>query len=110
MEEHDLKGRARHIEELALGRLHRLASETEVVGDVRGRGAMLAIELVRAGTKEPNPALTQTVAAACLREGVIILTCGTYGNVIRLLPPLVISDELLLDGLDVLEQAIRGSA
>ena len=110
MEEHDLNGRARHIEELALGRLRRLASETEVVGDVRGRGAMLAIELVRAGTKEPNPELTQTAAAACLREGVIILTCGTYGNVIRLLPPLVISDELLLDGLDVLEQAIRGSA
>jgi 4-aminobutyrate aminotransferase/(S)-3-amino-2-methylpropionate transaminase len=110
MEEHDLNGRARHLGELALGRLNRLASETAVVGDVRGRGAMLAIELVRAGTKEPNPELTQTAAAACLREGVVILTCGTYGNVIRLLPPLVISDELLLDGLDVLERAIRGSA
>jgi len=47
-------------------------------------------------------ALLIAVAAACLKEGVIILTCGTYGNVIRLLPPLVISDELLLDGLQVL--------
>ena len=45
------------------------------------------------------------VAAACLKEGVIILTCGTYGNVIRLLPPLVITDELLNDGLDVLAAA-----
>ena len=70
-----------------------------MIGDVRGRGAMLAIELVQAGSKEPNPELTKAVAAACLKEGVIILTCGTYGNVIRLLPPLVISDELLLDGL-----------
>ena len=57
-----------------------------MIGDVRGRGAMLAIELVQAGSKEPNPELTKAVAAACLKEGVIILTCGTYGNVIRLLP------------------------
>ena len=61
----------------------------------------------QAGSKEPNPELTKAVAAACLKEGVIILTCGTYGNVIRLLPPLVISDELLQDGLEVLAAAIN---
>ncbi|WP_320536286.1 4-aminobutyrate--2-oxoglutarate transaminase [Pseudarthrobacter sp. IC2-21] len=115
MEEYNLAGRARHIEELATGRLQALQEELAgagkaVVGDVRGRGAMLAIELVHAGSKDPNPELTKTVAAACLKEGVIILTCGTYGNVIRLLPPLVISDELLIDGLDVLAGAIRANA
>ncbi len=99
MEQYGLNARAKHIEELALGKLRELAAEQPVIGDVRGRGAMLAIELVQAGSKEPNPELTKAVAAACLKEGVIILTCGTYGNVIRLLPPLVISDELLLDGL-----------
>jgi 4-aminobutyrate aminotransferase/(S)-3-amino-2-methylpropionate transaminase len=71
---------------------------------------MLAIELVQSGSKEPNPELTKTVAAACLKEGVIILTCGTYGNVVRLLPPLVISDELLLDGLAVLAAAVKAHA
>ncbi|MGG5170858.1 4-aminobutyrate--2-oxoglutarate transaminase [Pseudarthrobacter sp. J1738] len=110
MEEFDLNARARHIGEIATERLNALAGEVSAVGDVRGRGAMLAIELVKPGTIEPNPELTKAVAAACLKEGVIILTCGTYGNVIRLLPPLVISDELLNDGLDVLEAAIRANA
>ena len=110
MEQYDLNARARHIEELALGKLNELASEVSVVGDVRGRGAMLAIELVQPGSKEPNPELTKAVAAACLAEGVIILTCGTYGNVIRLLPALVISDDVLLDGLDVLAKAIKAHA
>jgi 4-aminobutyrate aminotransferase/(S)-3-amino-2-methylpropionate transaminase len=110
MEQYDLNARAKHIEELATGRLRELAAEVSVIGDIRGRGAMLAIELVQAGSKEPNPELTKAVAAACLKEGVIILTCGTYGNVIRLLPPLVISDELLLDGLEVLATAIKAHA
>ncbi|MEC5179242.1 4-aminobutyrate--2-oxoglutarate transaminase [Arthrobacter sp. CG_A4] len=113
MEQYNLNARARHIEEIALGKLRELAAELaerSVIGEIRGRGAMLAIELVRAGSKEPNPELTKTVAAACLKEGVIILTCGTYGNVIRLLPPLVISDELLLDGLQVLASAVKANA
>ncbi len=115
MEEYGLAGRARHIEELATGRLRTLQEELAgagkaVIGDIRGRGAMLAIELVQAGSKDPNPELTKTVAASCLKEGVIILTCGTYGNVIRLLPPLVITDELLNDGLDVLAAAIKANA
>ena len=116
MKEYNLNGRAKHIEELATGRLRELAAALpggaggSVIGDIRGRGAMLAIELVQAGSKEPNPELTKAVAAACLKEGVIILTCGTYGNVIRLLPPLVIGDELLKDGLEVLAAAIKANA
>ena len=67
---------------------------------------MLAIEFVKPGTTEPDAELTARVAKACHEQGVLILTCGTDGNVIRLLPPLVISDELLLEGLQVLEDAL----
>ena len=63
---------------------------------------MIAIELVDPTTGEPDAQLTGTVAKAAHAEGVIILTCGTYGNVIRLLPPLSIPDHLLIEGLDVL--------
>lgn len=107
MRELDLPGRALAIEQTVLPRLRRLAAEVTTIGDVRGRGAMLAIELVHAGTAEPNPELTKVVAADLLSQGVIVLTCGTYGNVIRLLPPLVISDDLLAEALDVLENALR---
>ncbi|MGW0175827.1 4-aminobutyrate--2-oxoglutarate transaminase [Rhodococcus sp. NPDC003322] len=106
----DLPARARQIEDLVLPRLRALADSVPAVGDVRGRGAMLGLELVSPGTKDPDPALTRAVAAAAFAQGVITLTCGTYGNVIRLLPPLVIGDDLLLDGVDVLVSAIRGLA
>ncbi|PXW35358.1 4-aminobutyrate--2-oxoglutarate transaminase [Nocardia sp. 348MFTsu5.1] len=107
MEELDLPGRARDIEVKAGGRLHAMAAVTEEIGEVRGRGAMLAIELVHRDSKEPNPELTKALVAACLAKGVVLISCGTYGNVIRLLPPLVINDELLHDGLDVLEDALN---
>lgn len=63
---------------------------------------MIAVELVRPDSAEPDPDLTKALAAACHQAGVIVLTCGTFGNVVRLLPPLTISDELLAEGLDVL--------
>ena len=75
------------------------------IGEVRGRGAMVAIELVKAGTKDPNPELMGKVIKYCQSKGVLILTAGSYGNVIRFLPPLVITDELLKDGLSVLAEA-----
>ena len=103
----DLSGRARHIESLVVPRLRALADETSVIGDVRGRGAMLAFELVQPGTDIPDPVITKAIAAHALAEGVVLLTCGTYGNVIRLLPPLVISDELLDDAMTVLENTVR---
>lgn len=97
--------RARHIESVVKPRLEKLAAEHPSIGDVRGRGAMLAAEIVRPGTTEPDPALAAAVSAACHRAGVVTLTCGTFGNVLRLLPPLVISDDLLDEGLGLLEQA-----
>ncbi|OMH34879.1 4-aminobutyrate--2-oxoglutarate transaminase [Tersicoccus sp. Bi-70] len=110
MKEQDLPARAGHIGDTIGSRLRALAEKTDIIGEVRGRGAMMAIELVKPGTgattKEPNPEATKAIVQAALAEGVILLTCGTYGNVIRLLPPLVISDELLVDALDVLETAI----
>jgi 4-aminobutyrate aminotransferase/(S)-3-amino-2-methylpropionate transaminase len=105
MRKQDLAGAARAIEATMLPRLRALQERTPSIGDVRGRGAMLAVELVRPGTTEPDPALAQTVAKRCHAEGVIVLTAGTYGNVLRFLPPLVIGQELLGEALDVLDAA-----
>jgi 4-aminobutyrate aminotransferase/(S)-3-amino-2-methylpropionate transaminase len=66
---------------------------------------MLAIELVLPGSDEPDPAATSAIAAACHQQGVLVLTAGTYNNVLRFLPPLSIPEPLLVEGLDVLEQA-----
>jgi 4-aminobutyrate aminotransferase/(S)-3-amino-2-methylpropionate transaminase len=117
MDTQDLRGRARQIEAIVKGRLGALRDELGsdgIIGDLRGRGGMLALEFVKKGsaatTKQPDGDVTKRIAEHCLKEGVIILTCGTYGNVIRLLPPLVIGDELLADGLDVLEAAIRANS
>ena len=107
MQELDLNAAARRIEALVLPRMRALAAETGRIGDVRGRGAMLALEFTVAGSLEPDPAAAAAAAKACHAQGVVILTCGTYGNVIRLLPPLVIGEELLSEGLDVLEAAVR---
>jgi 4-aminobutyrate aminotransferase/(S)-3-amino-2-methylpropionate transaminase len=106
LREENLDASARRIEEAVLPRLRALAERTGVIGDVRGRGAMLAAEFVKPGTTEPDAALTSRVAKACHQAGVVVLTCGTYGNIIRLLPPLSLSDELLDEGLSVLEQAV----
>jgi 4-aminobutyrate aminotransferase/(S)-3-amino-2-methylpropionate transaminase len=104
----DLPGRAREIEALALPRLSALAESSAHVGEARGRGAMLALELVRPGSTIPDPEAARAVVTACHSRGVITLTCGTFGNVIRLLPPMVITDELLDEALDVIEEAVAG--
>jgi 4-aminobutyrate aminotransferase / (S)-3-amino-2-methylpropionate transaminase / 5-aminovalerate transaminase len=105
MEELDLVDRARSIGETMLPRLRNLQHSQAAIGDLRGRGAMLALELVRAGTHEPDPEATTAVAAACHRRGLLALTAGTYSNVLRFLPPLVIPDHLLAEGLDVVDEA-----
>ncbi len=100
----DLCGAARGIEAVMRPRLETLAAKYPAIGDVRGRGAMLAVELV-GEDRTPDAALTAAVSAACHREGVLTLTAGSYGNVLRFLPPLVIGRDLLEEGLDVLEDA-----
>ena len=101
----NLAGRALRIGEIMLPRLHKLAETHPVIGDIRGRGAMIAVELVQPGGLEPNAAAASQVAKACHAAGLVVLTCGTYGNVLRFLPPLVIGEQLLEEGLSILEDA-----
>jgi 4-aminobutyrate aminotransferase/(S)-3-amino-2-methylpropionate transaminase len=109
--EHDgLLERARAIGQTMIGRLTALQERDPRVGDVRGRGAMIAVELVKPGTTKPDPELTQLVASAAHAEGVVVLTCGTYGNVLRLLPPLSIPDRLLTEACDVLDRVFDATA
>lgn len=99
--------RAERIGATMLSRLRELAKRSEIIGDVRGRGAMVAVEVVRDRNSDtsPDPEATKTVQQACHAAGLIALTCGTYGNVLRFLPPLVIPDELLDEGLGIVEGA-----
>ena len=105
MKSSDLPTAAARIGEQMAGRLSALQVQFPAIGDVRGRGAMQAIEVVRPGTLEPDAESAGRIAAHCLRAGVIVLTCGTWGNVIRLLPPLIIGEQLLSEGLDALAAA-----
>jgi 4-aminobutyrate aminotransferase / (S)-3-amino-2-methylpropionate transaminase / 5-aminovalerate transaminase len=100
--------RARQIERLMKDRLLALQAADDRIGDVRGRGAMIAAEFVKPDTAEPDAALTNALAAAAIAAGVIVLTAGTFGNVVRFLPPLTISDELLTEGLDIVAGVLAG--
>ena len=110
MRELDLAGAARDIETIMFDRLRAMQSRHAAIGDIRGRGAMIAVELVEPGTTEPDAALTGQIAKACHAAGVVLLTAGTYGNVLRFLPPLVIGHDLLSEGLDVIERAFDSLA
>ena len=104
IEAENLVARAQHIGKILGDSLRALQGKYPIIGEVRGRGAMQAIELVEAGTKNPNTAAMNAVVKYCQSKGVLVLTAGTYSNVIRFLPPLVISDDLLQDALGVLEE------
>jgi len=106
MRTEDLAAAARRIGQTISAALTSMQASYPAIGDVRGRGAMMAMELVRPGTKDPDPEATRRVAEACHQAGVVVLTCGSFGNVIRLLPPLVIDGALLDDGLEVLAGAV----
>jgi 4-aminobutyrate aminotransferase/(S)-3-amino-2-methylpropionate transaminase len=101
--------RARQIEEIVVRTLRDLQQRDPRIGDVRGRGAMIAAEFVDPATGRPDGALAKAVAADAHIQGVIALTCGTWGNVIRFLPPLSISDELLAEGLAVVAGALAAN-
>jgi 4-aminobutyrate aminotransferase/(S)-3-amino-2-methylpropionate transaminase len=110
IEQENLVERAREIEKILFSALRAIAAKHPEIGDIRGRGAMVAIELIKTGSKDPNPELMAKVIKYCQSKGVLILTAGSYGNVIRFLPPLVISDEILNDALSVLAEAFDISA
>jgi len=105
IEEENLVARANHVGQILGDALRALQAKYPVIGEVRGRGAMQAIELVEPGTKTPNTAAMNAVVKYCQSKGVLILTAGTYSNVVRFLPPIVITDELLKDALSVLDEA-----
>jgi 4-aminobutyrate aminotransferase/(S)-3-amino-2-methylpropionate transaminase len=107
IEREGLLERAERIGGLMLERLVEMAGRHEAVGEVRGRGAMVALELVAdRSTKEPAGAIAGRVIEECYRQGVIVLKAGTYDNVVRLLPPLTIDEGLLDEGLSVLDKAL----
>lgn len=110
MEENDANARAKAIESIMLPRLLNMQVNHPVIGDIRGRGAMLAIELVKPGSHEPDADRTTALNRYCHQNGVVTLTAGTYGNVFRFLPSLAMPHHLLEDALNVLESAFEATA
>jgi len=105
IEQDGLIERAREVGKILGHALCELASKYPIIAEVRGRGAMMAIELVKPGSLDPNSEAMTKVINYCAKKGVLLLSAGTYSNVIRFLPPIVISDELLLDAMSVLDEA-----
>ena len=103
MEENNACSLARDIEALMVPRLHAMAENFPQIGDVRGRGAMLAIELVEPGTRNANASLAAELNKYCHQHGVLTLTAGTYGNVFRFLPSLATPKALIEEALTILE-------
>jgi 4-aminobutyrate aminotransferase/(S)-3-amino-2-methylpropionate transaminase len=106
IERDGLLAKAKNIESILKPALQDLQEKYDIIGDVRGIGAMNAIELVLPGTTEPNTAALAAIVAYSAQHGVLFLTAGTYGNVLRFLPSLAISDELLRDAIGVLGDAL----
>jgi len=107
IEKENLTERANHIGEISTGRLKEMQEKYSLIGDVRGLGAMVAIELVKdRSTKEPAKAETKAIIQQCYKNGLVVLSAGVFSNVIRMLMPLVITDEQINTGLDILEKAV----
>ena len=106
IEEENLVERANELGLIMRNSLEAMKKKYPIIGDVRGRGAMQALELVIPGSKEPNPRALTSIIKYCQQNGVLILSAGTYSNVIRLLPPLVMPEHLLKEALEVLEAGL----
>ncbi len=107
MEELDLSTRARRLGEVIRGRMRAMAERHREIVDVRGLGAMIGMELCEGGDlSRPAHVLTGRVVAACQREGLLILSAGVHGNVVRALPPLVLSDAALATAMEILDRAV----
>jgi len=110
IERNHLLAEGRRIEATLTAGLERLKQRYDIIGDIRGKGAMIAIELVQPGTrdttKQPNPDAVGSLVAFAAQNGVLLLSAGTYGNVLRFLPSLAVTDELIEDGLRVLDDGL----
>ncbi len=110
MANNDLPAKARRLGEIITTRLTAIAEKHPCIGDIRGRGAMMAVEIVGADGRTPDPVRAGSVSAFCHGHGVLTLTCGTYGNVLRFLPPLVMPEHLLTEAFGVLAEAFDATA
>jgi len=106
VDKRDLLSEAKRVEKTLKPALLDLQKKHSVIGDVRGIGAMLAIEFVDQKTGKPAPDVAKAVQTHALNSGVLILTAGTFGNVLRFLPPVVITDEQLLEAVAVMDEAL----
>jgi 4-aminobutyrate aminotransferase len=107
----DFKARSEELGTRIRARLEEIAGRIEKVGEVRGLGSMLALELVEdRETKVPAAGITSATVAAARERGLVLLSCGLYSNVIRILVPIVIDDEDLAHGLDILEESLASAA
>ena len=106
IEKDNLLDEAKRVEKTLGGGLKKLQEKYPVIGEVRGKGAMLAIELVQPGTKDPNAEAVTKIVAFGAQHGLLLLSAGTYGNVLRFLPSVKTSDALLEDALGVLDEAL----
>jgi 4-aminobutyrate aminotransferase/(S)-3-amino-2-methylpropionate transaminase len=108
MEFRDLNTRAQQISRIVHARFTQMKEHCPSIGDIRGLGAMQTIEFVLNGDPhQPDNAICERMASACLERGLILLTAGTYKNVIRILTPLMIADDLLNQGLDIIERELK---
>jgi len=106
-EQENLLQRSRDIGQHIVSRLQKLAQKHDCIAEVRGLGAMVAIELCQRGQpQQPDANLTKALAGEAARRGLILLTCGTYGNVVRVLVPLTVSDAILDEGLDIISASL----
>ena len=110
MQKNDLAAAARRLGDIMTRRLGEIREQHACAGDVRGRGAMVAVEIVGPDGRTPDAARAGQISAHCHAQGVVTLTCGTYGNVLRFLPPLVMPEPLLEEAFDVVAEAFAATA
>lgn len=108
IEKENLNQRAMEIGAILQERLQHLANQYDIIGEVRGLGAMYAMEFVTSrSSKEPNPGVVKSIMKEAYSRGLLTLNAGLHGNILRFLMPLVITNEQLLEGLDILEEAVK---
>lgn len=106
IEKRDLMAEAKRVEKTLKGALLELQKKYPVIGEVRGVGAMLAVEFTEPGTDTPRADIVPIITAYAIKKGLLLLSAGTYGNVLRFLPAVVTSDELLLDAVAIIDEAL----